>query len=365
MIGHLEEETANMPLVGEDVVDEIFQTAKTVPEIHKARTTLLHQDALGAIEVQSVPDVQLMVDIRWCNGNKLAGEPYPLRFWLNKAALMYGSLAQGVVFRKLLDTVKSATLASDTASDFAQYFNRRDQMDAIEEMLDERADLSARPVAFLLSGADAELHDGFHERLAKNPPRALGCASNAASQMWCPELPRSPGKDADTTTRSILRRIETELGIDKWDNEALPPGLTYIRFRVDAEGELDGKSGAVVDALLAALSNPALFPDIPKGRALCVGVSVAWEGAGPGRDQLEARFRTDLYPALRFRVLPDLASPHRNDANRWVDVVGRMKRGGLALAAREALVQRARAAFGSRDQLPMRDLYDELRKVAA
>jgi hypothetical protein len=121
-----------------------------------------------------------------------------------------------------------------------------------------------------------------------------------------------------------------------------------------AEGKLDRTQTAVLKALLSFLN--AGFPDLPAGKALCVGISIEWEKEGPSQRTLRPKFPEEDYPRLALRVVPDLRSPGKVDAHDWVDQVNSLKPGGLSLAAGDILLQMVRGFFGAAESMPMRDL---------
>jgi hypothetical protein len=111
------------------------------------------------------------------------------------------------------------------------------------------------------------------------------------------------------------------------------------------------------------LNPPTSFPDLPSGKAICVGVSLEWELSGPSQKTLKKYFPESDYPRLRFRVLPELDSPLRTDHKRWVDLVEITKPGLLSPTKWDALGRLVAGLFEDEEKLPMRDLYDKFFKL--
>jgi hypothetical protein len=104
------------------------------------------------------------------------------------------------------------------------------------------------------------------------------------------------------------------------------------------------------------------FPELSSRQAVCIGVSIECDGQGLGQKALRKDFPEENYPGLAFRVLPDLESPKKSDADAWVDTVAGLKPGGLTLTAGDRLLQAVQTLFGKAETLPMGLLYAAFEK---
>ena len=142
------------------------------------------------------------------------------------------------------------------------------------------------------------------------------------------------------------------------------PGLTYVRAHVEAGNEL-GDAEKVISALLSVLNDVVFCPDLPDGKALCVGISLYWNTNAQSpvsREALEKVFAEDHYQSLRFRVLPDLESPKQEDARGWTTQLELLKPGHVPPTKWDAL-SRVVAGLFETDRMPMRDLETKFTKL--
>jgi hypothetical protein len=242
------------------------------------------------------------------------------------------------------------------------YFNRSRQATALTDFLSAPgAGRENRPLAFLVSGRDSELHDQLHERLVKRPlPQELLGQEENMNKVRPLMLDDEPAKSETVLRQRIARAFRESLGTPAAAQVHLnlPRGLTYFRSVFNAEEKLTRAQAGAIEAVLRFLDDRTAFPDLPDGYAMCVGISITWSGAGPSESQLNKRFPAKNYPNLRFLVLPSLDSPRKSDTQAWVDLVEIVK-GALGLQARESLLQKARLLFGAADSMPMRDLFNK------
>jgi hypothetical protein len=97
------------------------------------------------------------------------------------------------------------------------------------------------------------------------------------------------------------------------------------------------------------------WPDIPARRAVCAGISIAWEKSGPQEKELARLFPAKDYPALRFAVVPDLKSPIKRHALDWLNH-RKVKQWYDWETSRNALRTGIDDVFITRPAIPMRDL---------
>jgi len=248
----------------------------------------------------------------------------------------------------------------------AVFFDRRRQTRAIEDFLDsDGSERVSRPLAFLVGGPDKEFHDGLHDHLSKYPlpQRLLGIRKNS-QEVRLLVLP-----DEAPSTSDIKRAFEDSFNMEwrrngHWLLDRLPPGLTYFSEIVEIRDKLNRAQAGKIESVLNFLNDRSLVPDMPSGKAVCVGISIAWETGGPTERALINRFPAVSYPNVRFQVLPGLSSPCRADSRDWVELVNNLVSGGLPLTAREALMRAGKGLFGASDCMPMSDWFDSFQKLA-
>lgn len=238
--------------------------------------------------------------------------------------------------------------------EWAEYYDRKDQMETLELLRLDRKDRAARPFVFLVSGPSAEMHDALHSRLQSTLPPWLGVpALRSDYRLTLPD-----------NGRLIPQRMCDCLQIDSWSTNLLPRGLIYFRIEISQCPKLDSRRAEALRALLNLLNDRDSVPDLGRSSALCVGISITWEKSGPAQSKLQDLFPEDAFPNLRFRVLPNLRSPRRDDAGEWADIVHNRKPGGLTPMARQLLIASAHRAFGNAMQMPMGLLLPEFMALA-
>lgn len=244
------------------------------------------------------------------------------------------------------------------------FFNRTEQVARLKEMLTERKSRSKRPLVFLLAGPQDEKHDLFHERLMHEFPlekpfhTAVNC-ENPGRLRFNGDAPSDPA----VRSAYVKELIERSLGFDS-ATRSLPNGLTYVRAKATV-GRGSLSPAATIIWLKTTLDFLNRFATLSDDQAVCFGISIEWAGRNLGEKVLRREFPEDRYDGLAFRVLPDLESPRRTDADAWVDTVARLKPGGLTLTAGDRLLQSVQDLFGSARTLPMGALYTGFEKLLA
>lgn len=214
-----------------------------------------------------------------------------------------------------------------------------------------------RPIAFILSGPDLERHDGFHLRAARDiVPAALCCAGQSEPRpvTW----PAEP--QAREAKEDLIWSVQRALGATGSVSletivSQLPEGLTYLRTVISGDG-WNSKHRDLLEGFLNFWND---WPDLPPNRIVCMAISIAWESKGPDDDRLFKMFPEGDYPRLRFRVLPDLQSPRRQDALDWL-LEPRVKERYAARNESVDLNDKVRDAFGARPAMSMDELYTPL-----
>lgn len=252
--------------------------------------------------------------------------------------------------RKALEKGPAAKGAALSHESLPYLYNRSDQEEAIQKLIEDNTARAKRPLVLLWSGAEREEHTQFHERLSSEtlPPLLKLTANQYPRPMTWPT-------EAGEAGLKVRRALELTAG-NKHDAiiRGLPKGITYLFSNLyndwDAARQL-----AIVKEFLNFWSG---FPDLPATKAVCASVAIVWKRKGPSRLELESLFPHVDYPKLRFRVLPDLAPVDASAADVWVG--HRKVRESYNTARHGILLREIRTLFATRKTIPMRDLHQKL-----
>jgi hypothetical protein len=189
-------------------------------------------------------------------------------------------------------------------------------------------------------------------------PGLLGVRSAAPTDPmpleWVADIEPGP---AWQQTLSI--RIARTLGTFDRDPAAivrsLPEGLVLLVTTIQRD-HWDSHERARVAAFLAYWNS---FPDLPPNRSLVVGVSVVKTRRTPSTAELDEAFPAEAYPAIRFRVLPELKSPLEWHAQTWLSR-REVKQWYNWEIYRDSLRGRISKLYSDRPAIPMRDLAQPL-----
>ncbi len=241
------------------------------------------------------------------------------------------------------------------------FYDRGAQVQALQDLIDDSAARKHRPIAFLVPGPKDENHELLHDRLSRHPlPRLLFRQKENPNEVLPFNLPAAD-RDNALTRRRRERDLKRKLDIDLSEAvpDRLPPGLTYLRARITAGNKLDSPQIRTLKELFNLLSDSTAFPDLPPGKALCIGVSIEWNALsekGISQKSLAQAFPESDLPNLRFRVLDVLSSPKKDQAVDWVGVIHDFAPDALSAHARHTLVYWVEGLFPMTGRLSMREL---------
>jgi len=191
--------------------------------------------------------------------------------------------------------------------------DRMEQEDELQLLAEEQPDRQNRPLVFLVGGPRQESHHAFQDRLGRDfLPRLL--AGNPAPVEGRP-LDTSGWQSAPGDRMFAMRVARTLDALDRDALvEALPDGLTFLTITLDVDDPRSGHQKWLGEFL--AYWNR--WPDLPAGRALCVGISLAWDSNGPTTEELRQQYPASDFGKLRFKVLAELMPPVRQNALAWL-----------------------------------------------
>jgi hypothetical protein len=237
--------------------------------------------------------------------------------------------------------------------------NRTEQEDSLQLLCDEQATRSHRPLVFLLAGPHQECHEAFHERIARDLlPGLLGIPGATPADPLPLEWPADavPGPGCDQIVSIRVARAAGCFGKDPAAIlRCLPEGLIFLTTALGGD-DWTSRDRDLVDAFLSYWN---AWPDLAPNRALSVGISIIGERKGPSSAALTEAFRATSYPALRFKVLPNLKSPQEVHARNWLSHP-KVKPWYTWELYRDPLRDRVSQIFAGRTSIPMRDLRQPL-----
>lgn len=253
--------------------------------------------------------------------------------------------------------------------------NRGDQDAAFDQALrDSLAGDTRRPFVFVLYGDDVERHHGFRERLAQvGIPRVLNL-ERAQTSVECLALD-SP---ALAVYREPQEAFRAELGNKLLDNRSAPAAelfayvtghqLPLLMTSLFVGSDTLERLRKLIPAILAFWDR---WPDMPADRCLLHCLSVRFERAGAGCDDIRRFLRRLAGRAGGFReharvagaVLPELTSVPRGDVERWAE--SREVQKFSRIEPEDVAVLFERAARRKPDgTIPMEYLYKDIYRLA-
>jgi hypothetical protein len=218
--------------------------------------------------------------------------------------------------RNQLSKRPAATGGGPAHESLPYLYDRSDQEEAIQRLIEANPDRVKRPLVLLWSGGEREEHTPFHQRLLGDTlPPLLRLAANKYPRPM--NWPREPGEPSPAEVSLKVRRA-LELTGSKPDAiiRELPKGISYLCANIYDGWQEGTRQIGIVKEFLNFWSG---FPDLPSTKAVCASVAIEWSEKGPSRLELEGFFPTADYPRLRFCVLPDLGPVDVTAAEVWVE----------------------------------------------